>query len=625
MFHAIEVHVHINQENHNHMNSLYCYLSVFTENISLSPSSELKLDILNPSYRLNLLSFSVNKNDSGDPTAYVVLALFLAASVALLLYSLRERTKSNRILQNGAHLRNDVLTKITHEFRTPLTIILGLSKQLREQKDLSGNNTLTYLTAIERQGRTLSDLVNQLLDMTNLHTTDDSVEWKTGNVVSFIEMIYETHSIYARQQGIELQFFSEEVEIETDFAPTYLQKILQNLLSNAIKYSEAGSKINIMLARSKKVPRKIILKVIDQGKGIKKEDLPHIFELFYKSPDSDSQTSRGIGLTLTKQLVEILNGTIRVESNEGKGSEFTVELPVRRNEKKLYPYWIPNKKNHLPIPPKNQSSLKEELFTVRPIDNDPRTAILLAEDNKDIAIYTRSIFSENRYNIIYCHDGVEALNLANEHLPDIVITDVIMPKKDGLELCREIKNSPLLSHIPVVIISAKNEEQDYIEGLKCGADAYIKKPFQAEEILVHVENLLKSRNLLKDKYHRTVIKDEKGEFNDNVNAVFLRHVTDIIYREMKNPDFSSKKLAQELAISVSQLNKKLNVTTGYPASTYILQVKLSFAKKILASQHKTIGEVAAECGVYDANYFSRVFKKMTGVTPSQYKRLPVNL
>ena len=607
------------------MNSLYCYLSVFTENISLSPSSELKLDILNPSYRLNLLSFSVNKNDSGDPTAYVVLALFLAASVALLLYSLRERTKSNRILQNGAHLRNDVLTKITHEFRTPLTIILGLSKQLREQKDLSGNNTLTYLTAIERQGRTLSDLVNQLLDMTNLHTTDDSVEWKTGNVVSFIEMIYETHSIYARQQGIELQFFSEEVEIETDFAPTYLQKILQNLLSNAIKYSEAGSKINIMLARSKKVPRKIILKVIDQGKGIKKEDLPHIFELFYKSPDSDSQTSRGIGLTLTKQLVEILNGTIRVESNEGKGSEFTVELPVRRNEKKLYPYWIPNKKNHLPIPPKNQSSLKEELFTVRPIDNDPRTAILLAEDNKDIAIYTRSIFSENRYNIIYCHDGVEALNLANEHLPDIVITDVIMPKKDGLELCREIKNSPLLSHIPVVIISAKNEEQDYIEGLKCGADAYIKKPFQAEEILVHVENLLKSRNLLKDKYHRTVIKDEKGEFNDNVNAVFLRHVTDIIYREMKNPDFSSKKLAQELAISVSQLNKKLNVTTGYPASTYILQVKLSFAKKILASQHKTIGEVAAECGVYDVNYFSRVFKKMTGVTPSQYKRLPVNL
>ncbi len=607
------------------MNSLYCYLSVFTENISLPPSSELKLDILNPSYRLNLLSFSVNKNDSGDPTAYVVLALFLAASVALLLYSLRERTKSNRILQNGTHLRNDVLTKITHEFRTPLTIILGLSKQLREQKDLSGNNTLTYLTAIERQGRTLSDLVNQLLDMTNLHTTDDSVEWKTGNVVSFIEMIYETHSIYARQQGIELQFFSEEVEIETDFAPTYLQKILQNLLSNAIKYSEAGSKINIMLARSKKVPRKIILKVIDQGKGIKKEDLPHIFELFYKSPDSDSQTSRGIGLTLTKQLVEILNGTIRVESNEGKGSEFTVELPVRRNEKKLYPYWIPNKKNHLPIPPKNQSSLKEELFTVRPIDNDPRTAILLAEDNKDIAIYTRSIFSENRYNIIYCHDGVEALNLANEHLPDIVITDVIMPKKDGLELCREIKNSPLLSHIPVVIISAKNEEQDYIEGLKCGADAYIKKPFQAEEILVLVENLLKSRNLLKDKYHRTVIKDEKGEFNDNVNAVFLRHVTDIIYREMKNPDFSSKKLAQELAISVSQLNKKLNVTTGYPASTYILQVKLSFAKKILASQHKTIGEVAAECGVYDVNYFSRVFKKMTGVTPSQYKRLPVNL
>ncbi len=498
-----------------------------------------------------------------------------------------------------------------------------MSKQLREQKDLSGNNTLTYINAIERQGRNLSELVNQLLDITKLQMTDDPVEWKTGNLVSFVEMIFESHSIYAREQGMELQFFCDQTEIETDFAPNHLKKILQNLLSNAIKYSEPGSKINLVLALHEKDPKKFLLKVIDQGRGIKKEDLPHIFNLFYKCSDSDTQVSSGIGLALTRQLVDILNGTIEVKSEVSKGSEFTVTLPIHRNETKLYPYWTSGKNSQTQAT-KQQLPDTEELFSYKPHDNDPRSTILLAEDNKDVAIFTRSIFTTEGYHLIYCHNGEEALKMANERLPDIVITDVIMPRMNGLELCKAIKQSPLLSHIPVVIISAKSEMKDYIEGLRCGADAYIRKPFQAEELQVRVENLLKQRHLLKEKYHRAVVKEEKSEHNDSLDVGFLRHVTDIIYREMKNPDFSSTLLAQELAISVSQLNKKLNAATGYPASTYILQVKLAYAKKILSSQNKTIGEVAADCGIYDVNYFSRVFKKQTGVTPTQYKRLPTS-
>lgn len=567
-----------------------------------------------------LLATSLNKDYSGLQLVYGVVMLLLVISLVVLLYTLQDRTKKNRILQNGEQIRSDIFTKITHEFRTPLTIILGLSKQLREQKDLSGNNTLTYINAIERQGRNLSELVNQLLDITKLQMTDDPVEWKTGNLVSFVEMIYESHSIYAREQGMELQFFCDQTEIETDFAPNHLKKILQNLLSNAVKYSEPGSKINLVLAIHEKDPKKFLLKVIDQGKGIKKEDIPHIFTLFYKSSDSDAQVSSGIGLALTRQLVDILNGTIEVKSELRKGSEFTVTLPIHRNETKLYPYWTSGKNSQNQVV-KQQSPVSEELFSYKPHNNDPRTTVLLAEDNKDVALFTRSIFTAEGYHLIYCHNGEEALKMANEHLPDIVITDVLMPRMNGLELCKAIKQSPLLSHIPVVIISAKSEMEDYIEGLRCGADAYIRKPFQAEELQVRVENLLKQRHLLKEKYHRTVVKEEKSEHKDNLDVDFLRHVTDIIYREMKNPDFSSTLLAQELAISVSQLNKKLNAATGYPASTYILQVKLTYAKKILASQNKTIGEVAAECGVYDVNYFSRVFKKQTGVTPTQYKRL----
>lgn len=570
-----------------------------------------------------LLTTSLGRAYSGQQIIYGVVLLLLVISLLVLLYTLRDRTKKNRILQNGEQIRSDIFAKITHEFRTPLTIILGLSKQLREQKDLSGNNTLTYINAIERQGRNLSELVNQLLDITKLQMTDDPVEWKTGNLVSFVEMIFESHSIYAREQGMELQFFCDQTEIETDFAPNHLKKILQNLLSNAIKYSEPGSKINLVLALHEKDPKKFLLKVIDQGRGIKKEDIPHIFNLFYKCSDSDTQVSSGIGLALTRQLVDILNGTIEVKSEMSKGSEFTVTLPIHRNETKLYPYWTSGKNSQTQAT-KQQLPATEELFPYKPHDNDPRTTILLAEDNKDVALFTRSIFTAEGYHLIYCHNGEEALKMANEHLPDIVITDVLMPRMNGLELCKAIKQSPLLSHIPVVIISAKSEMEDYIEGLRCGADAYIRKPFQAEELQVRVENLLKQRHLLKEKYHRAVLKEEKSEHNDSLDVGFLRHVTDIIYREMKNPDFSSTLLAQELAISVSQLNKKLNAATGYPASTYILQVKLAYAKKILSSQNKTIGEVAADCGIYDVNYFSRVFKKQTGVTPTQYKRLPTS-
>lgn len=568
-----------------------------------------------------LLKLPFNISNTVERLAYTGVLIFLLAFVALLIYLLQERTKKNKILQNGEQIRSDIFAKITHEFRTPLTIILGLSKQLREQKDLSGNNSLAYLSAIERQGRNLSDLVNQLLDITKLQTTDDSIERKTGNIIPFVEMIYENYSIYARQQGVELQFFCNELEIETDFVPNYLQKILRNLLSNAIKYSEAGSKINLVLARDEKDTKKFFLKVIDQGIGIRKEDLPHIFDLFYKVDHGDSQTSSGIGLTLTRQLTEILKGTISVKSEVGKGSEFTVMLPIRRNEKKLYPYWMPVKKQQLMGDNGHQPDTNG-LFSSRPNENDPRTTILLAEDNKDVAVYTRTIFNTNRYHLIYCRNGIEALEMAGKHLPDLVISDVVMPGMNGLDLCKEIKSSPLLSHVPVVLISAKTGYEDYIEGLKHGADAYIRKPFQAEELQVRVENLIRSRELLKEKYHRAVVKEERNNTDDNVNVDFLRHVTDIIYREMKNPDFSSGKLAQELAIGVSQLNKKLNAATGYPASTYILQVKLSHAKKILSSQNKTIGEVAAECGVYDVNYFSRVFKKQTGITPTQYKRLP---
>lgn len=559
----------------------------------------------------------------GRVDVYIGVVLFVIIS-GLLIRSF-ERIRSSRIQQQVEQLRSDILTKITHEFRTPLTIILGLSKQLREQKDLSNNNSLAYLSAIERQGKYLSELVNQLLDIANLYMADRAMEWKTGNIVAFMEMVSETARLQAGQKEIDLYFFSAEKVIETDFVPDYLNKILHNLLSNAIKYSDEGSRIYLILERNKKDRKKLVVRVVDHGKGISKEILPHIFDLFYKGPGmvTESDSGNGVGLTLAKKLTEILGGTIHVESEEGKGSTFTVELAARRSEKQLFPRWKPEKSVLQPIASIPEKVEQEGLFSSQANENDPRTTILLAEDNKDIALYIRSIFPPEQYNIIYASNGEKAWDIMNQNeLPDLVITDVVMPKKSGIELCKEMKTSPLLNHIPVIIISSINKETDLIEGLKSGADSYIRKPFHPEELQVCVENLLGSRQLLREKYHRTVLKEEKAKSSDNGYTDFLRHVTDIIYREMKNADFTPAKLAQELAISISQLNKKLNAATGYPTSVYILQVKLDYAKKILSTQNKTIGEVAAECGIYDVNYFSRVFKKHNGITPTQFKRLP---
>jgi len=234
------------------------------------------------------------------------------------------------------------------------------------------------------------------------------------------------------------------------------------------------------------------------------------------------------------------------------------------------------------------------------------------------------LFDPNRYNLLIAPGCATAHELAQKRPPDIVIADNNISQKNGFELCSIFRSSPLLNHIPVIILSARNGIDDRLEALQNGADAYLCKPFRAEELQLRVEKLLESRNLLREKFQRAHPFSERKEEMESQHLEFLRQVTDIIHREIRNQEFSPKMLADELAISLSQLNRRLNSVAGKPSSTYILQVKMAHARKILASQHKTIGEVAAECGIYDVNYFSRIFKKHTGVTPTQYQRLPGN-
>lgn len=555
----------------------------------------------------------------------IILIVLLTVIVSFLIIAYIDKLKTIKSLKQVEQIRSDIFAKITHEFRTPLTTILGLSRQMREMKDISPNHSVTFLSAIERQSKNLSFLINQLLDIANLQSEVNTIEWKTGNIVSFVNMVTESFAILASGKDIDLQFFSKEKEVETDFVPDYLNKILNNLIGNAIKYSQGGTHIYVMTEISEKDKKKFIIKVIDNGVGISKDDLPYLFDLFYQTNQNKVKEGNGIGLTITKQLVEVSGGKIDVMSEPGKGTTFTITIPIQVSEKILYSHWKQDVEAESSYSSSELTNSTDGFFIDKISKDDTRYTILLVEDNKDIAIFIRSIFPNNKYNIVYCSNGEDAYKLVESTVPDIIITDIIMPKKNGIELIKDIKTSSLLNHIPIIIISAKNRNEDIYEGLKVGADTYLAKPFQPEELKIRVNNLLASRNLLIEKYRRTVLKEDKNSDirdEDSANAEFLRLATDLIYREMKNPDFTPTMLSEELAISMSQLNKKLNAITGYPTSTYILQVKLSNAKKLLSNESKTIGEIAAECGIYDVNYFSRVFKRHTGFTPTQYRRLP---
>lgn len=561
---------------------------------------------------------------------YIFLFLILIFFIGFLavLYRLLKVKKEYKFLLSLEERHTKTFKYLTHEFRAPLTVIIGLIKQLKKNEHISQHTFDTYLSMIEQQGRNLTDLTNQLSDTLIIKNSLNEVEWKTGNLVVYVEMIAETFQVFAAQKDIDLIFFSKEPQIETDFVPSYINKIFRNLLFNAIKYSNAGDKISLVIEKSNKSKENIIIKVIDQGKGIDNEALPHIFDLYYKDSSNGKNAGTGIGLALSKQLVDILDGNISVESKLGMGSTFTVELPIVHNDKKIFSYWLP-KNNNVHIKPEFEITYEKNfsLPAVEMNENDPRDILLIAEDNKDVAYYIKELFSQEEYKILHARNGDEALILANKFIPDVVITDVLMPGKNGMQLCSEIKSSQLLNHIPVIMLTALTSESDAMDGFKSGADVFLRKPFSSDELQMQVKKLVSNKKLLKDKFNRTVIKNEaiKSAKIINQDSNFLQRINDILYREMKNPDFKVNNLANELAISTSQLNKKINDFTGYSSSVYILQIKLAYAKKILSTYDKNIGEVASDCGVYDVNYFSRVFKKYTGLTPSQYKHSIQNI
>jgi len=551
----------------------------------------------------------------------IILVSFIIT--ALLYYAYRQRTISNKILKKLEQTRTGFFTNITHEFRTPLTVIQGLNRQMQQKENLSEKEKTAFMAAIERQSNNLLNLVNQLLDVAKLKQGSDAPQWKRGNIISYLQMTAETFRLYAGEKDVNLLFYSDISSIEMDFIPSYIDKIVSNLLSNAIKHAEAGDKINFIVSKGTRSDT-ITIRIADTGEGIPQEDLERIFDFFYQSPNAKNKSGTGIGLAFTQMMVEKMKGKIFVESQLGEGSVFTVILPLKNRQLITVAPLSKEIKSVSVLPEKYDIAIQneEQSEPLEVNDSSVKPLVLIVEDNKDIVLYMKSLLLE-RYNVITAKNGKEGLDIAEKSIPDLVITDVMMPVKDGFQLVCEMKQNILLNHIPVIMLTAKSSNEDCIEGLRCGVEAYIRKPFQSEELLIRIENIFENRRILKEKYMSTITRNgSENRLDNDANLKFLQIITNIIHSQIDNPELNSTFLADKMAMSISQLSRKINGITGYSTISYVLQLKLNKAKKMLGNNNIPVTEVSDACGFCDSSYFSRVFKKEFGVSPSHYQKLP---
>lgn len=516
--------------------------------------------------------------------------ILLLAVISALLYVQRMRHHSMEMMREASRLREDFFTNITHEFRTPLTVILGLSRKIRENTEVP-QSVSDKASTIERQGNRLLTLVTQLLDISKVKSVIGEPNWQHGNICAQVAMLLETYIDYAANRGVTLKYHYDKA-IEMDFVPDYVNKVMSNLVSNALKFTPNGGTISVNLYQR---GDRLHIDVSDTGHGISSDKLAHIFEPFYTTGDMGEAKGTGIGLALTQEIISHLDGTITAESQVGKGTTFHIVMPIQ-----------------------NRSA---DPVTETEIGNSGKPIIVVAEDNADVADLLCTQL-EPFYEVVAARDGVEALKRAGEIIPDLVITDVMMPNMDGMALARAIRANDLTAHIPIIMVTARVTEQDRIEGIKAGADAYLVKPFNTEELLTRVAKLLEQRIMLRDKYAQTITQAPVTD--DTIEDHFLARVEQVIVAHInKGEDITVTMVADDLNITARQLHRKVTGLINQSPAALIRITRINCAKTIMAAKPEMpLKSVALACGFTDYSHFAKVFRTVTGVSPTAWTAKP---
>jgi len=532
-------------------------------------------------------------------------------------------------------MKSRFFANISHEFRTPLTLILGpLDKRIaRARKDVDKQE----FGMMRRNASRLLQLINQLLDLSRLEAGKMKLNARRGDLVAFLKGIVMSFASLAEQKRIKLEMDATPPHLEGAgelslpeiyFDPDKIEKIFTNLLSNAFKFTPEGGEIRVEV-RMEEVPStskvpgtSFAVTIRDTGIGIAADRLPHIFDRFYQVDDTSTREHEGtgIGLALTKELVELHHGSIEVESEEGRGTTITVRLHIGKEH--LIPAEIGDTSS---APPLSVELRKEVAAMVENVSEDPTpppeslenaTIILIVDDHPDVRKYVRKQL-EPEYQIVEAKDGQQGLELTMEVVPDLVISDVMMPKMDGYQLCDRLKSSQKTNHIPVILLTAKADEADKLAGIETGADDYLNKPFNSKELKARVHNLIESRRKLRKRFRREGLLQPREADVSSIEERFIQKLMTIIEDNLAEEAFRPDTLSRDLNMSLRQLQRKTRALTGQTPSDFIRTIRLQRARQMLEKHAGTVSEIAFQVGFNDLSYFSKCFRKEFGMLPSE--------
>lgn len=497
-------------------------------------------------------------------------------------------------------------TNITHEFRTPLTLIVG---PIERALKLSYNpQVIEQLHLVERNSKYLLSLVNQLMDFRKVEEGRIKIATNYGNLKEFMLEIVPPFADYAKNRGINLQLYLRLPDPFLMFDEDVMRKIMTNLISNALKFTPKGGNVGIYVGViGQATEKKLFISVRDTGKGIPENDIERIFMQFYQSDNRSlesvsGQSGTGIGLYLCRKLIDLLDGKIYAKNNPLKGASFRILLPALYGDTQIH----------------SESEMEKEDIAID-VPRNGKMVILVVEDNKDMRDYIRSILAEY-YNVLEASQGEEALALLHANNVDFIISDLMMPVMDGMELSRRVKNDFSISHIPFLMLTAKTSDEARLESYKMGADAFLLKPFDENMLLARISNILENRKRFQQKFSIDMNADSLEVEENSGDKKFLNKAMSVVKENYKNPDFEVSDFIEAVGISKSLLNKKMQSLTGQSAGQFIRNYRLNLARELLlknkVNRTMNISEIAYEVGFNDPKYFTRCFTKHFNVTPS---------
>jgi signal transduction histidine kinase/CheY-like chemotaxis protein/AraC-like DNA-binding protein len=547
----------------------------------------------------------------------------------------KESLESER-LRELDETKTRLFANISHEFRTPLTIISGMADQMEENPKQWFSEGLTM---IKRNSKRLLVLVNQMLELSKLESGKMALNLQQSDLINYLKYIVESIHSFAESKNIKVHFLCDEEQIIMDFDQEKIHQVMVNLLSNAVKFTPEGGHIYVSIElipafKNENIKNKkaLQIKVKDTGVGIPDTQIPFIFDRFYQVDGTEirHEEGTGIGLSLVQELVKLMHGKISVKSKVGHQTVFTLLLPIVNEARKLD---LPIRKTASEVFAAN-TDLPADRSTPDMDTNDEESesligvkpSILLVEDNPDVVAYVASCL-QTAYHIQVGQNGHEGIQIAFENIPDLIITDVMMPIKDGFEVTQTIKSDERTSHIPIIMLTARADIESKLEGLSMGADAYLAKPFHKQELLIRIEKLLELRKNLQQHYLVSLgMAIQESDSNNITESVvvedsFGKKIKLIVESHLSDYNFSVEQLCKEVGMSHSQLLRKLTALTGLSPVKFIRQVRLSNAKTLLQNSDLTVSDVAYATGFNDPSYFTRVFKKEFGVTPQEWKSI----